>query len=203
MKKKPKSRKRFQPDKKQLGDIIKRHQDGESISLIAKDYGVADPTIRELLKRNGFKFLPKGKHPNSVEALKPTQFKPGQSGNPTGRPKGFASITERLYALTNMALGDVFNDEEKKIIAAKLGKGFLEIPVAEALAKTAIREAIKGDFKYFDAIWQRIDGKVPDRIAGHDGGPLNRNRNIVDIAKKPALLKAAMTLANATTEDET
>jgi len=203
MAKKSTTRKRFQPTKKQLGDIIKRYQDGESLRLIAKDYGVTDSTIRQLLKRNGFKFNPKGKHPKSLAAIKEHNFKPGQSGNPSGRPKGVASLTERFRLFLNQAVGDILNDEEKNIITQKHGKGFLEIPIADALTRTAIREGIKGDFKFIEMLWQRADGKVPDRIAGYDGGPLNRNRGIVDVAKKPELLKAAMTLANATAEDET
>ena len=38
---------------------------------------------------------PKGKHPNSLANLK-SKWKPGQSGNPKGRPKGIKYISEAL-----------------------------------------------------------------------------------------------------------
>ena len=76
---------------------------------------------------------------------------PGQSGNPGGRPKG-SSVASRI----------------QRILAADDGKA------AEALAKVFISQGIKADFKFAKEVIDRADGKVPDRIAGHDGGPLIR-----------------------------
>lgn len=68
------------------------------------------------------------------------QFKPGQSGNPKGRPKG-TSLTARLRKALDK------NDGE----------------LAELLIKVAIREAGKGKFSFFKEIMDRTDGKVAEK----------------------------------------
>lgn len=76
-------------------------------------------------------------------------FLPGQSGNLKGRPKG-SSVTARL----------------RKILENDDGN------VAEAIAQVIIREALKGRFRFIKEILDRVDGKVPNRVVGHDGGPV-------------------------------
>ena len=84
--------------------------------------------------------------------LKQHQFKPGQSGNPGGRPKGSVSIEAELRK--RLAEGE----EGEKIV--------------QALVSQALKQALKGDYKFFNMILERIDGRIADRLAGHDGGPL-------------------------------
>lgn len=70
-------------------------------------------------------------------------WKKGQSGNPGGRPKG-RSITAEL----NKLIADESSSEN----------------VAKALAEEAIKRAKKGDFRFWNAIVERLDGKVVDVI---------------------------------------
>lgn len=85
-------------------------------------------------------------------ALRPYQFKPGQSGNPGGRPKGRSLRTifvERLEA------------------EVKGGK----IPgrtVIEAIVDALVRMARKGDLKAIQEVLNRYGGKVTDVIR-HEG----------------------------------
>lgn len=90
----------------------------------------------------------------NIENIKPHQFKPGQSGNPKGRPRG-SSITPRL----------------KRIIEENEGE------IADALVKSAIKNALKGDFRFWNAIVERLEGKVADRVqhTGDGGGPIQIN----------------------------
>ena len=69
------------------------------------------------------------------------QFKPGQSGNPLGRPKG-TGLTDRL----------------RTILARDDGRA------AQALVEVAVREALKGDFRFWDRIYDRMDGPVKQQI---------------------------------------
>jgi hypothetical protein len=80
-----------------------------------------------------------------------TRFKPGQSGNPAGRPTG-TSLTDRL----------------RKLIEKDDGKG------AERIIDAAVRAAEDGDFRFFKEIMDRIDGPivVKQEHAGADGAPL-------------------------------
>ena len=84
----------------------------------------------------------------------PHKFKPGQSGNPAGRPKG-RTLTNRLKAIL---------EEEVN------GK-----TVAQALMEAGVKAALKGDYRYWNHIAERIDGKVaqPHEHTGEDGGALN------------------------------
>ncbi len=73
--------------------------------------------------------------------LKP--WKKGQSGNPAGRPKG-RSITDALRKL--------------------LDEGIDGKDLVDALAKKAYAQAMKGDFRFFNMIIERLDGKVTDQV---------------------------------------
>lgn len=76
--------------------------------------------------------------------------KKGEVRNPLGRPPG-RSIRARL----------------REIIEGESGEA-----IVDALIGTAIQEARNGDFRFWNAIVENVDGKIPDRIAGYDGGPI-------------------------------
>jgi len=82
-----------------------------------------------------------------------TQFKPGQSGNPKGRP---------AVNLTN-----VLKKEVAKALRSK-GKDVevdgVKVTVAEGLVKKMIGKALNGDMRAMQMIFDRNDGKVPDII---------------------------------------
>lgn len=84
-----------------------------------------------------------------ADHLKKHWFKPGQSGNPEGRPKG-TGITDVM----------------RKALEKDEGK------LADAVAQVIIKKAQSGDFNFCKMLVERIDGKIPDRIAGADGGSL-------------------------------
>lgn len=73
---------------------------------------------------------------NSPGSDKPWQFKPGQSGNPGGRPKGIAAIarqhTDKAVDVLVAAMDS--GDERVKIAAAKeiLDRGYGKAPVFTA-----------------------------------------------------------------------
>lgn len=75
-----------------------------------------------------------------------TAFKPGQSGNPSGRPKS--------------SLGKTLS----KIVREKFpGKRFTN---EEALCRAIVKRAIEGDKDLIELIFDRLEGKVPQAIQG-------------------------------------
>jgi hypothetical protein len=81
------------------------------------------------------------------------RFKPGNRANPGGRPKGSINLSNKLrQALAQAAPGD-----ETRTIA-------------DLLIETGIRQAGAGDHNFWKMIFERIDGKVPDKIE-HQYGP--------------------------------
>lgn len=91
-----------------------------------------------------------GKHRGNTDNLRPP-WKPGESGNPAGRPKG-KSITDELRKLVE----DGKNGHD----------------VAKALAEVATKYAAKGDFRFWNAIVDRLEGPVKQRHehTGEGGG---------------------------------
>ena len=75
-------------------------------------------------------------------------FPKGVSGNPAGRPPG-ESLTTKL----------------RRVLDEPEGNG----TKADKLIEMAVQAARGGDFRYFSEIFDRIDGKVPDRMANADG----------------------------------
>jgi hypothetical protein len=71
------------------------------------------------------------------------QFKPGQSGNPKGRPQG-TSLTAII----------------KRVLAEQDGNG----TKADKLIEVAMRAARTGDFRVFKELIDRNDGKIADQI---------------------------------------
>ena len=90
---------------------------------------------------------PDGIHAPLPPALRKNRWKPGQSGNPAGRP---------AYSLTT-------------ILRRALQKKKSSKEVGEELIAAAIKHAQDGDYKFFEEIFARIDGKVPDRFIGDLG----------------------------------
>lgn len=72
-----------------------------------------------------------------------TRWKKGQSGNPKGRPKG-AGLTD--------AVRRVLSQEHN-------GR-----PVVEVLAEIVVRHALAGKYTFAKEIWDRIDGRVQDKL---------------------------------------
>ncbi len=109
---------------------------------------------------------------------KHTQFKKGQSGNPKGRPP----------------------DKERKAITHAL-RELLESSVdkhdlAKAMAKVAFKLALSGDFRFWNAIMERLDGKVADQIqADHD-------HTITVVYEAPELPRESVNLCNSVSATE-
>jgi len=76
-------------------------------------------------------------------------FKKGKSGNPKGRKPLPLEKAERSVLL------EVFDYEAE-----------------EAVVNAMIAKAKKGSVAAASWLWDRKYGKVPDRIAGHEGGAL-------------------------------
>lgn len=71
------------------------------------------------------------------------RWKPGQSGNPSGMPKGARSVTDRLRKI-------VMEDDDGTI--------------AEAIALAIAEAAKKGDHKFVTTVLDRLDGPVKQQI---------------------------------------
>lgn len=103
--------------------------------------------------------------------LKPP-WKPGESGNANGRPKG-ASVTAALRRQLN-----------KEGMVRKRPGGPLEPSgreVAEHLAQVAIDKALRGDFKFFRYITDRLEGRTPVVVSPRSGDPRQELADLLGI----------------------
>lgn len=113
-----------------------------------------------------------GQNPNSIAALKKHQaplFPPGVSANPGGRPK---SVSNDLYAL----LSEPFpNDPKNRTYLRIMNEGI-------------VKKAAKGDAGAFNAVADRVDGKVGQVISGPDGGGIPVKMSIGELDERLAEL---------------
>jgi hypothetical protein len=85
------------------------------------------------------------KHKIDPQAGVNTRFKPGQSGNPNGRPKKLPEI--------DILLADILGDEQNGISAA------------EAILMKMRAKATGGDIRAAELLLDRAYGKVPTKLA--------------------------------------
>ena len=96
----------------------------------------------------------RGMHPNSLANLKPRWGK-GASGNPEG-----LSLKRRVSDVLRDPLKSLSKEDAKRTKAIEL------------LAQAIVLDAIKGSKEDRKEIWERLDGKVIQGIAGPDDGPI-------------------------------
>lgn len=100
-----------------------------------------------------------------VSVGKKTQFKPGQSGNPEGRPKGSKNMSTYIREL--------LEDEEFETWLPDPREGFKHFKGApmKAIINAQIIKATMGDTKAFDTLGKYGYGTKVE-VTGEDGAPL-------------------------------
>lgn len=130
--------------------------------------------------------MPKSK---LTPAMKAKQFKPGQSGNPKGRPP-LSPIQRALKNLTIESYREVIeavctgNIDNLKQMVEDPKTSALQVGVARAFMK-AIQA---GDYAVIERIAERIVGKIPDELKVSSSN-INANLNATIDKQK---LKAAL-----------
>jgi hypothetical protein len=94
-----------------------------------------------------------------------SKFKPGQSGNPSGRPKGALNIETDLIR------------ELSEKIAIREGERSLKVSKQRALLKSMVAKALKGDTRAAGLVLQLVAKIiVPDEGGlAHEQEPLTEN----------------------------
>lgn len=73
------------------------------------------------------------------------RWKPGQSGNPSGRPKGSGTPIAKLRKIL---------EREAEIKGKKPGHG---ITVADQVAELIVRQALAGDFRFVQFLMDKLE----------------------------------------------
>lgn len=91
---------------------------------------------------------------NVPEQLKQYAFRPGnQAAKGHGRPKNSVGLTTRLRGLL-----------ATKIEGRAHPKGKAAVTYADELMALALQAARRGDYRFFEHIYSRVEGKIPDRV---------------------------------------
>jgi Family of unknown function (DUF5681) len=80
-----------------------------------------------------------------------SRFKPGQSGNPTGRPKKKATTFAELFAR-----------ELNRPVTLTIGGKRRRIPILQAIAKQYMNMAVKGDHKATALVMKAVEPRQSD-----------------------------------------
>lgn len=100
-------------------------------------------------------------NPNPQPPPAEHQFKPGQSGNPNGAPKG-----KRISTIMKELL-------EKELEGPDPSSGqYRKMTMAEIIALAMVKEASTGNVKAAKEVMDRTEGKVPQPLTGEGGAPL-------------------------------
>lgn len=99
-----------------------------------------------------------------------TPFKPGQSGNPAGRPIGAVNLSTRIQNALEDA--EDLPSKVRQAMERVVGKG-KKLPV-DALIAAAYIYALNGDKAWADWLSHNGYGKPKERLehTGGDGGPI-------------------------------
>ncbi len=105
-------------------------------------------------------------------------FKPGQSGNPKGRPRGRTLLT---------LVREMLQQNEGKPL--------------EVVAQAYINAMGKGSFQHLKEYIDREEGKVPDRVANADGSNLAGAPDLAKLTTEELTLYRAL-LIKAKSQDD-
>lgn len=133
--------------------------------------------------------------------LKPYTWKPGQSGNPSGKRHKTHTMTARLAKRLNEMAHKV---PYARTIAKKIESAD-DATLSDIVIDTLLIQCIGGNMAAINKVFEAIDGKVPDRLAGYDGGPLVTDRRpmIERVFSDPETMELAVKLANKVRERAT
>jgi hypothetical protein len=118
-----------------------------------------------------------------------SQFKPGRSGNPSGRPKGALNLETDLVR------------ELSEKIAIREGERSLKVSKQRALLKSMVAKALKGDTRAAGLVLQLVAKIIPpdEGALAHEQEPLSEDEAAIlerFIAKRMTdKKKAAATVA--------
>jgi hypothetical protein len=102
-------------------------------------------------------------------------FKPGQSGNPKGRPP-LTPEEKAVRKITNEALEEIadliLSNDKPSLLTIAASQTDPAIRVI--YAKAAVNAMSKGDVPTLELILNRLVGKAPDKVhlSGNNGGPI-------------------------------
>jgi hypothetical protein len=111
----------------------------------------------------------KTENTDNKQTERPWLWKPGQSGNPAGRPKGAKNFTTLF-------------EKAVKEVAKKLELGEDPDSVEVEIIKRGIKEALAGKYQFYKDIFDRIYG-MPRQNIGVEGKIINIHIDS-DIAEK-------------------
>lgn len=128
-------------------------------------------------------------HKRNTSGLKP--FKPGESGNPAGRPKGSLNFNTRVDIAINV-MAQQFADGYNKRYAKSIANGRRKEMTAEDvdiegdIFRQFLNKARSGDQKAIDSFMDRRYGKakVPIELSGDPSNPIKHE---VEIKKQAEL----------------
>lgn len=97
-----------------------------------------------------------------------TRFKPGQSGNPAGRPKSKKHDKCHIPAMNEELFKDTILDEAYRPITVREDGELVELPTIQVIMRQLTRKAMKGDFRSQRLLLEQVRETEKERKALHD-----------------------------------
>ena len=109
---------------------------------------------------------PGKKHRGNTKNLMPP-WKPGESGNPKGRPANIFYLSEVLRNEINKPCPPLL----RKKLSVIMPEGEV-LTIGQAVVASTLMNMMKGNPTAITTIWDRLEGKVPQPITGSEGGAI-------------------------------
>ena len=130
--------------------------------------------------------------------LKAHGFKPGQSGNPGGRTKGYE---RRLRECVDAMTADDPMPDPEIGLDSKTGR-LRRIPAFEAICKQAVLDAIKGDKYARDFVADRLMGKPKQTVTFSDAEAPDDDSDLDGLSPDELRVLAKVRASQATGNDD-
>ncbi len=114
--------------------------------------------------------MPKNSRSTAADHLKPHQFKPGQSGNSNGRPRGAKDgpTARMLRVLRRTAQGREAGDLKRAKLISERAQ------VGDVVAAVIVQKAVRGSSQHARIVMDFTEPKPTQlhQVTGADGGPI-------------------------------
>lgn len=116
-----------------------------------------------------------------------SSWKPGQSGNPAGKPKGSLSRSTLLKKYLDVT----FKSDDGKVKNQPFGIEGDPLTVHETIALALIKKAMAGNIDAIREIQDSVYGKKPDVISGDPDAPIKHEHEHTDLKGEALMAELA------------
>jgi hypothetical protein len=108
--------------------------------------------------------------PERADHLKATRFKPGQSGNPGGRPPTGRGLSRKLREMTGLPAPASWRTRMASLFPDR-AQAFDDATMEDVIAWSVVQKAAGGGHAYIQTLLDRLEGRAPVEVSVRQEAP--------------------------------